>query len=263
MSKDYYHILGIEKNADAEQVKKAYRKKAKLLHPDTNKDNNTDLDFQLLNEAYMVLSNPQERLQYDNGRELPVYTQEEVIEILREREIKNQDGSIFQYQSRNVYPETNYRANLSTVRLINLVILCIALLFIADVSFQRAPQTTRITETYDLYNDTRNLNDIGKTMMIAPDIRFAIPAEDFMLFSNNTFSFQRSLIFGKLTMVSVGSRNTDYIVKQRGFIMGLSILVLIVSLLGLSPLLTPERKFNAAIIGGFLCALLFVSLLSF
>ncbi len=263
MSKDYYHILGIEKNADAEQVKKAYRKKAKLLHPDTNRDNNTDLDFQSLNEAYMVLSNPEERLQYDKGRELPVYTQEEVIEILRQRDRQNQGGSIFQYQSGNVYPETNYQANLSTVRIVNLLILLIALLFLADLSFRRASQTTRVTETYDRFNYTRDVNDIGQVMVITPDISFPMPAKNAVIFEGDGLTFQRSLIFAKLTSVGSASGSTNYMVNQRGFIIGMSLIVLMISLLGLSPLLTPERKFNAAIIGGFLCALLFVSLISF
>ena len=65
--KDYYEILGVEKTANDEELKKAYRKMAKKYHPDANPDNKAEAEakFKEVNEAYEVLSNPQKRKMYD------------------------------------------------------------------------------------------------------------------------------------------------------------------------------------------------------
>lgn len=62
MSKDYYNIIGVQKNASADEIKTAFRKKAHQHHPDKGGDAEK---FKELNEAYQVLSNPQKRQQYD------------------------------------------------------------------------------------------------------------------------------------------------------------------------------------------------------
>ncbi len=64
--KDYYEVLGIGKNAEVDEIKKAYRKKAIEFHPDKNPDNPAAEDkFKEAAEAYDVLSTPEKRRQYD------------------------------------------------------------------------------------------------------------------------------------------------------------------------------------------------------
>jgi len=63
--KDYYAILGVPKTASQAEIKKAYRKLARELHPDTNKDPAAEKRFKEANEAQAVLSDPGKRKQYD------------------------------------------------------------------------------------------------------------------------------------------------------------------------------------------------------
>jgi curved DNA-binding protein len=63
--KDYYGILGVERNADAGAIKKAYRKLAHKYHPDVSKDPAGEEKFKEVAEAYETLKNPEKRAAYD------------------------------------------------------------------------------------------------------------------------------------------------------------------------------------------------------
>ncbi len=66
MASDYYAVLGLEKNASADQIKKAYRKLAIKYHPDKNPDDKkAEERFKEISEAYAVLSDPEKKKQYD------------------------------------------------------------------------------------------------------------------------------------------------------------------------------------------------------
>ena len=64
--KDYYEILGVSRDAEQKEIKRAYRKLAKKYHPDRNKDNPEAADkFKEISEAYEILNNPDKRTRYD------------------------------------------------------------------------------------------------------------------------------------------------------------------------------------------------------
>jgi DnaJ-class molecular chaperone len=69
---DYYAQLGVAKGADADEIKKAFRAKARKLHPDVNKAPDAIKQFQEIQQAYEVLSDPQKKSMYDQFGEAGV-----------------------------------------------------------------------------------------------------------------------------------------------------------------------------------------------
>lgn len=65
MSKSLYETLGVSENANADEIKKAYRKLARKYHPDINKEESAAEKFKEINAAYEVLSDPEKKSQYD------------------------------------------------------------------------------------------------------------------------------------------------------------------------------------------------------
>ncbi|MEE0045173.1 molecular chaperone DnaJ [Ellagibacter isourolithinifaciens] len=71
MAKDLYEILGVSKDASESEIKKAFRRRARELHPDVHKAADAEDQFKELNEAYDVLSDPNKRAQYDRFGTIP------------------------------------------------------------------------------------------------------------------------------------------------------------------------------------------------
>ena len=65
IKQDYYEVLGVPRNASDEEIKRAFRKLAKLYHPDRNREPGAEDKFKEINEAYQVLSDPEKRSRYD------------------------------------------------------------------------------------------------------------------------------------------------------------------------------------------------------
>lgn len=64
---NFYHVLGVEADADAHAIRRAHRSLARTLHPDINKAADAAKQFALVQSAYETLSDPQSRAAYDKG----------------------------------------------------------------------------------------------------------------------------------------------------------------------------------------------------
>ena len=68
---DHYEVLGVPRDASTDDIKKAYRRLARELHPDVNSGADAAERFKLVTHAYDVLSNTEERSKYDRGGDSP------------------------------------------------------------------------------------------------------------------------------------------------------------------------------------------------
>ncbi|MAU08976.1 MAG: molecular chaperone DnaJ [Anaerolineaceae bacterium] len=65
MARDYYDVLGVQRGADSSEIKKAFRRLARQYHPDVSEDDDAEVKFKEINEAYEVLSDDNKRARYD------------------------------------------------------------------------------------------------------------------------------------------------------------------------------------------------------
>lgn len=72
MARDYYEVLGVSRDADKDELKRAYRRLARKYHPDVNKEDGAEERFKEINRAYEVLSEPELRARYDRFGEAGV-----------------------------------------------------------------------------------------------------------------------------------------------------------------------------------------------
>ena len=78
MKRDYYKILGVNKDATKEEIKRAYRRLALKYHPDKNKDPKAEERFKEITEAYLILSDGDRRKEYDKQKNGKKFSHEDI-----------------------------------------------------------------------------------------------------------------------------------------------------------------------------------------
>tara|TARA_Y100000389_G_C17349072_1_gene457438 strand:- start:520 stop:957 length:438 start_codon:yes stop_codon:yes gene_type:complete len=115
--KDYYSILEINKNADKNTIKNAYKKLALKYHPDKNIENKTEAEnkFKEIAEAYEVLSDEQKKYNYDNGQNI-IINNHNPFDIF-ENIFKNHNTHI-NINLNNLNSSTNFSSTNTTTKII-------------------------------------------------------------------------------------------------------------------------------------------------
>eukprot|EP00331_Platyophrya_macrostoma_P015972 CAMPEP_0176462606 /NCGR_PEP_ID=MMETSP0127-20121128/35378_1 /TAXON_ID=938130 /ORGANISM="Platyophrya macrostoma, Strain WH" /LENGTH=635 /DNA_ID=CAMNT_0017854577 /DNA_START=24 /DNA_END=1927 /DNA_ORIENTATION=- len=103
MKRCYYEVLGVERKAAADDIKMAYRKMAIKYHPDKNDSEDATQRFQEINEAYSVLSDPNERSWYDNHREQILNNEPDGPMTDKDMEMKTFGVNIWAYFTSSCY----------------------------------------------------------------------------------------------------------------------------------------------------------------
>ncbi|HEY9117304.1 MAG TPA: J domain-containing protein [Roseivirga sp.] len=263
MPKDYYAILGVDKNVSDAEIKLAFRNKAKHLHPDVNQSEEANSQFQELNEAYSILSDPSSRLRYDNGElKAPevTFTWEEVEQILRERERKRRGWGSYADTER-IYPPTNYEANERTVQLINLAILLFAFTFILDFFiFTNTDSAIVLQKNIIAQVAEDGSREIIRVEVETPIVQFNLFKSDYIPEIGEEVQLKKSLFYGDYKHKTSGSINYQRAYHNPFVIYVMAALACIIAWFGTSKYFNAERKFNAAIISVFICIAMIVIL---
>lgn len=253
MLKDYYHILGINKNATSAEIKKAYRRLAKDVHPDVNDSPQASAFFHQLNEAYVILSDPKKRAQYDEDQESDQFTlsDEEIIEILRQRQASMRND--FRFESRNIYLPTDYKASEKTTTILNILMMCFALSLILDLFIYQPLGKVEVKHIKQKMLITGNLNDVDHFLLSTEKGVLEISALALRTLEKTPkiAELRKSLLYGNLSFRL--SDDMEFIRNQR-FVLVTYLFVVVVFIAGsagLFPQMSAERKFNAAIVSTF------------
>lgn len=95
MTKDYYEILKVSKNASKEEIKKAYKNLAKQYHPDLNKSKEAEEKFKKISEAYAVLNDDEKKAQYDQFGDAAFHQRYNQEDIFRNFDFEDVFGDFF------------------------------------------------------------------------------------------------------------------------------------------------------------------------
>lgn len=259
MSKDYYEILQVEKNAEAESIKKAYRKKARKLHPDVNPSEHATDEFQELYEAYSVLSDPDLRHQYDIG----ILFNREFVPPPPPPEPPPYDNSwkySYRYDSTSTF-YTDYEANKRTSFWFCLVTLIFSMTFFTDLFFHIDLGTTTILGVKNKSLETLNPQDLDNILITTDQMTFEKKASDEVLKPGDMLELRESLIYRFPSFKKQGESQFRYMSSLPTIMYIIALIVFLSGLYGITPFAKPERKFNAAIVSSFFSFSLIVFLI--
>lgn len=256
MSGNYYAILGIPKDASAEAIKKAYRTKARTLHPDINPSPDALYHFQELQEAYSVLKDPESRSQYDQRTFFPQpesYTAPapQPTPTTRRKQAWNASS---RYE--RPYVDTDYAHYSKWVTIIGTVTLLFATTFLIDFLFASEEYNQTIISVQNKGVITRQTDDLKITLIETANDSFEKTIEEEELQSGEQIDIKRSLIYGFLKFkrsseTAFQSARTTALITYI-----LAIIVYLASLNAIMNKKKPERKFNAGIIASFFSVML-------
>lgn len=250
--KDYYRILQITPDASQEEVKKAYRRLAKVHHPDVSGSVREEVVIHELNEAYRTLGNPEKRAEYDwirtNRKEALGETANRPAKPKSSRPAPTGESSS---EREEVRPYLKYAHLVCKAGL--LVCLLLLIDFILPLQ-QRVDKATYVVEVYsgskgkESYDYTQLKTWKGHSISVSKEmgINFA---------QNPNIRLFRTPIFSQTRYVSAAERNSERFIIGRSvyanFIF-LPLLLLMCSFFGSIRQFSPEIEFSFAVASGFL-----------
>lgn len=257
MPRDYYDILGVLNDASEEDIRKAFRQKARSLHPDVNHSPDALIHFQELQQAYEVLKDPEKKAQYDLGNTLP-----DPIEPRTDTTAQrsHQHGSAWnshsKYDPEYGYVNTDYGHYSKLTTLVGIVTLLFATTFLIDFLFTSESTEQAVISVQNKGLMTKRPDDLEITLISTPDMQFEKTAVEAELVPGELIDIRKSMIYGFLQVKR--SSESSY---QHASSMSLVnyVLAIIVYLAALNAILNKkhqERKFNAAIIATFFSVML-------
>ena len=261
MASDYYQILELRRDASAKEIKRAYRKKALVLHPDVNAKPNALEEFQQLQEAYAVLSDPDKRARYDQGEETEVTVDPTPPDYREYRRRTWNNSSRFDTTGRP-RPDTDYAHFARFNTIIGCITLLFASTFLVDFFINTEQKGLTVLTVQNKGLVTKKRDDFNYLRIETDGGTFDKGMEGFDLQPGEQIDLKKSGIYGFIKYRRLGEPDYHQVTSIPLITYILAILVYIASLNAVFNKKRPERKFNAAIIAAFFSVMLLVFALS-
>ncbi|MGW8122777.1 J domain-containing protein [Roseivirga echinicomitans] len=248
MAKDYYQILGVTEKADQQEIKKAYRQKVLELHPDVNPSDEAIAVFQEVKEAYEVLGDEEAKVHYDSGT---------VIINFEDFETPSQQ------QYHHVEPRpvpTDFTLYTKQSTGLCALALIFSLSFFFDLIVQH--DLGKVEVEFSEVSDYSPINGGSYMVYVKTNAgNFNTVAIGSSIDKGEILDMKKSHIYGFLKYKRATEAKHQFTNETPSLIFFMAGIVLIAGLFGTAPKTTPERKFNAAIVGCFFSFTLIIFLL--
>lgn len=248
MPKDYYQILGVEKTASQEEIKKAYRQKALLVHPDVNPSEEALAAFQELSEAYEILGNSDNRADFDSEKVIIRFEDydDETHQQTTEREWREQ------YESEaGVKVDTDYEHYRKSTTKIGFVLFLFALSFFIDAALYKNLGELQVQKVAHWTAYGRYGKEIRHSIVTLEDFSFKTYYEGNGIQKGEIIQVKRSMIYGFIRLKRQINPSFKQAVDYQYLIYIAAAIVLISGFFGLRRKSSAMAKFNSAIIGVF------------
>lgn len=253
--KDYYRILQITPNASLEEVKKAYRRLAKVYHPDvTGSGAREEVFIHDINEAYRTLSHPEKRSRYDWIRTNPeLHEQEAPTQQVKNRYYSYPGAATTKIpQERElVKPYLNYTYTVSKISLVFCLLLAVD--FFMPLRL-RTDKVTYLTEVHSESND-RKVHEYTQ-LQTWKGSKAYVASEASMFFKEHpTVQVFTTRLFGKLRYIAPAKEATKRFINNQsiyGNFIFIPLLLLLTAFFGSVKRFKPELDFSFGVASGFL-----------
>lgn len=254
MAKDYYQILGVEKTASQEEIKKAYRQKALLIHPDVNPSEEAIAAFQELSEAYEILGNSDARADFDSEKVVIRFEDDddESPRVRRTSEYESEAG---------LKVDTDYEHYRKSTTKIGFVLFFFALSFFIDAAFYKNLGELQVQKVAHWTAYGRYGKDVRHSIVTLEDFSFKTYYEGNGLQKGEIIEVKRSMIYGFIRLKRKINSDFKHAIDYQHLIYIAAALVLISGFFGLRRKSSAMAKFNSAIIGVFFSFALIIFLL--
>lgn len=255
---DPYHILGVNRDADQKDIKKAYRFLAKTYHPDTSEIEGSDSRFQEILQAYWILSDPEKRALYDNGLELPA------IEVPARNKYppphafaKGTKHVHINHTGTQRYGYVDYSLYVRSAYLFGIVCLLFSFSFILDQVLLKEYGPLNVSRVKSKILETRDAADVGLLIVFAGDYNFEKrQVEVNEIAAGEEIGLRKSRIYGYKSFKREESIDYEYGNKPVFFINFLCAIITLFALIAMVIKNNPALKFNAALVSTFFSAAL-------